>query len=249
MSKKKFAFTLVELLVVIAILAILAALLFPVFNSAKEAAKKASCVSNSRQIGIGASLYLEDHDSRYPQTRRFTSQPEIDDDDGSWEEPIYESIFVLIFPYFGPKAPISSSDLSNQKLFACPDDVDPFGKACLATSPDAPATTSYIVNGYFVFGLYASQVTKSSETIFFAERRSVGKGQTPPFCDDMYRPWWDAHNPVAPEDDMDSERGGISVGRHAGVSNFVFADGHTKAMAWGKTYSPPAINLHLIDQP
>jgi len=44
--KHAFAFTLIELLVVIAIIAILAAILFPVFAQAKEAAKKTSCLSN-----------------------------------------------------------------------------------------------------------------------------------------------------------------------------------------------------------
>jgi prepilin-type N-terminal cleavage/methylation domain-containing protein len=62
-------FTLIELLVVIAIIAILAALLFPVFARAKEAAKKSSCINGLRQIGIGMSLYLSDSDDRLPDRR------------------------------------------------------------------------------------------------------------------------------------------------------------------------------------
>ena len=58
----KSGFTLIELLVVIAIIAILAAILFPVFAQAKNAAKGAVCISNMRQLGVATSLYLSDND-------------------------------------------------------------------------------------------------------------------------------------------------------------------------------------------
>lgn len=55
------AFTLIELLVVIAIIAILAALLFPVFAQAKATAKQIVCLSNMKQIGMAAMMYLSDN--------------------------------------------------------------------------------------------------------------------------------------------------------------------------------------------
>lgn len=63
------AFTLIELLVVIAIIAILAAILFPVFAQAKEAAKKAACLSNMKQIGLAFNMYISDEDDRMPDRR------------------------------------------------------------------------------------------------------------------------------------------------------------------------------------
>jgi prepilin-type N-terminal cleavage/methylation domain-containing protein/prepilin-type processing-associated H-X9-DG protein len=60
----KRAFTLIELLVVIAIIAILAAILFPVFAQAKAAAKKTVAISNKKQIGLAAMMYMADHDDR-----------------------------------------------------------------------------------------------------------------------------------------------------------------------------------------
>jgi prepilin-type N-terminal cleavage/methylation domain-containing protein/prepilin-type processing-associated H-X9-DG protein len=59
-------FTLIELLVVIAIIAILAAILFPVFARARENARRASCMSNLKQIGLGTMMYVQDYDERYP---------------------------------------------------------------------------------------------------------------------------------------------------------------------------------------
>lgn len=62
------AFTLIELLVVIAIIAILAAILFPVFAQAKEAAKKTSALSSAKQLGTGALIYTSDSDDTFPLT-------------------------------------------------------------------------------------------------------------------------------------------------------------------------------------
>lgn len=59
-------FTLIELLVVIAIIAILAAILFPVFAKAREQARKASCASNLKQIGLGVMQYTQDNDETMP---------------------------------------------------------------------------------------------------------------------------------------------------------------------------------------
>jgi prepilin-type N-terminal cleavage/methylation domain-containing protein/prepilin-type processing-associated H-X9-DG protein len=66
LDKNRRAFTLIELLVVIAIIAILASILFPVFGRARENARRSSCQSNLKQIGLGILQYCQDYDENFP---------------------------------------------------------------------------------------------------------------------------------------------------------------------------------------
>jgi prepilin-type N-terminal cleavage/methylation domain-containing protein/prepilin-type processing-associated H-X9-DG protein len=83
--RQKSAFTLIELLVVIAIIAILAAILFPVFAQAREKARSISCLSNTKQMGTGILMYVQDYDETFPLAIQYnwstgwaiTTQPYI----------------------------------------------------------------------------------------------------------------------------------------------------------------------------
>ena len=65
-DRKRDGFTLIELLVVIAIITILAAILFPVFSRARENARRASCLSNAKQMGLAMLQYAQDNDEKFP---------------------------------------------------------------------------------------------------------------------------------------------------------------------------------------
>lgn len=67
---RRSGFTLIELLVVIAIIAILAAILFPVFASAREKARQTACLSNMKQLALASMQYTQDYDERF--------DPEVD---------------------------------------------------------------------------------------------------------------------------------------------------------------------------
>ena len=86
-------FTLIELLVVIAIIAILAAILFPVFSRAREKARQSSCLSNVKQIMMGALMYAQDYDETFVPSESAATYP--------WSQ--------LILPY-----------LKNKQIYACP---------------------------------------------------------------------------------------------------------------------------------
>lgn len=95
---KRKAFTLIELLVVIAIIAILAAILFPVFSQAKEAAKNTAMLNNLKQCGTSAHIYSTDYDDLLPATMQ--SHPTLPIDLG-WQDisqPYMKNLDITLNP-------------------------------------------------------------------------------------------------------------------------------------------------------
>ncbi len=114
-SNKKNAFTLIELLVVIAIIAILAALLFPVFLTARGKARQATCTSNLRQIGLSIAMYTEDYDGLYPYA--------IDPAD-KYTPQIWDSKpdFAALLPTLPLMQDVLAPYIKSKEIFHCPAD-------------------------------------------------------------------------------------------------------------------------------
>lgn len=114
---KHRGFTLIELLVVIAIIAILAAILFPVFASARDRARSAACLSNEKQIALALVQYMTDYDGGIPQISYYagsstTSTTTIPYVPGSW--------MVTLYPYTKTIAVYSCpSDTANAQIYGC----------------------------------------------------------------------------------------------------------------------------------
>ncbi len=127
-GSSRTAFTLIELLVVIAIISILAAILFPVFASAREKARQSTCASNEKQIIIAMIQYSQDYDEIYPSTT-IPSAGNIT---------VAETWDWLITPYLNGRGLYYAGKSAGHGVFECPDDT-----ATRTGSPTAPAIQSY----------------------------------------------------------------------------------------------------------
>jgi len=226
-------FTLIELLVVIAIIAILAAILFPVFAQARDAARKTACLSNMRQMGNALTMYLQDYDETFhkgfginsPAVNGFGLDTSID----GWTN----------WPWFyGPY-------VKNVGIFDCP------------TSPDG--TESLTVDNWGNDGNYGynySGLTRDQGT----PPRALAEVEAPADVfvffdagDTQVRAGDNNWSGLLEELDLNlnCDDNQITSGRyskesalrHAGRVNVVFADGHAKNLDWTTFLTRRADNI------
>jgi prepilin-type N-terminal cleavage/methylation domain-containing protein/prepilin-type processing-associated H-X9-DG protein len=221
---RKRGFTLIELLVVIAIIAILAAILFPVFARARENARRASCQSNLKQIGLGLLQYTQDYDEKMPQ--RYFGNLEAN----SWRR--------VTFPY-----------TKSTQLFSCPSNTANTGLALDSfdgdlTAAGLPLTSprfnaSYAINGYpDNQGDFANTIGGTP----VAPRGGPGGASLSSIADPARTLWvgetaqgWSELSPSA-----DMFRG------HLQTVNFLYADGHVKAVKPSATIS--GTNMWTVEE-
>ncbi|PQV65488.1 prepilin-type processing-associated H-X9-DG domain-containing protein [Abditibacterium utsteinense] len=216
------AFTLVKLLVVISIISILAAILFPTFGRARENARRTSCLSNQKQIGLGFLQYQQDNDGAFPFTNHVSGL--------SWTNTL-------------------DAYLKSRQIFRCPCDQSAAWQTAIGAPPQK-RVSSYYLNAYLANEATGTNPFARDATIQSPAKVIYIAESTPEKTGDHFHPQlWGAPYDYAPSGQTASsnpyptiwnpssgETPEIALHQHFEGCNYVFADGHAKWQKWSQVW-------------
>ncbi len=196
------AFTLIELLVVIAIIAILAAILFPAFARARENARRASCQSNLKQIGLGVAQYTQDYDEAFPLHNGSNG---------------FTGFFVIMQPY-----------LKSTQIYQCPSETT--GPLAPTATPGDNGYTDYAYNLSLGWSAVTRAPISVSQAVLTQVASTVQViDDSSSFGDNWACGCGGSATDTCPDAAALARFKGNSAQRHLETQNVLFCDGHVKA--------------------
>lgn len=205
------AFTLIELLVVISIIALMIAILLPALKAAREQARKITCGSNMRQLGLAMVMYTGDNDSYFPETGPSFGSP--------YNKPLWRDYLT---PYVNNGGKVHVLVSSGVPIFTCPSDplesfetADPSGWQSYSYGWNAHMTSH---PGITMGGQLYRRITDSKDPVLDMLYFDLASGN--PYG------WhgtnvWNVLNPA-----IEAQ---FTHYRHADSTNMTFLDGHVES--------------------
>ncbi len=232
-------FTLVELLTVIGIIAVLAAILFPVFGSARAKARQSRCLSNMQQLGVAIETYVQDHGGFLPTwsiTHPAVPAPSADaSTSGGWNltgaepnepDPSVTTWDISIMTY-----------LKEPSLLVCPDNPNEDGREArsyaMAQYTQRPQQAG---DGWIALGGYKDDIPLAGETVLLYEK---GNNQPGSWGDALGQNVYQDHGGDAPDPDATPEELEDFQMWHNEGKNFLYLDYHA---SWSKSTAGPFAN-------
>lgn len=253
-------FTLIELLVVIAIIAILAAILFPVFLSAKQKAFVSQCMAHGREIGQAMLMYLDDNNDRFPSQATQEMMDKFKNYTWTYDWPYSPGVETWGIHYVNEFKFIQLAKyVKNENIWICPSPSGPYGTRyaygfrCswlflrnklgygqdFITYPDTPMCKPDHPSQGRLIGRTVNEVLAN-------DRTQYGRATTPS------KKIWALCYGLGPDIPVEAYPGGPIITPyypHQDGSIYVYLDGHARWHEMGCGWAPVGYTNHRMDRP